>query len=424
MPSNRRSPFSRPQQPLLGSNNSSYGPLSSRFGNAPNPAAPAAGSYEESMRRLGNRTPGQQGGQQSGQQSSQPSNMFNRGPLGAAPPDGVRAGDYLSETYARDYENLLNAQRGRSNSIGGAEAGIQQGINLGQTRIGEARAAGAEARQIGQQGLDALMQQAQLGQNVYGQAQKDVTSAYGDAKTNMQQGVGTMQGAIKEMDFNRQDALAGNINAVDGQLEAQRQQIRTDPNLNDAEKADALSNLSMQRNTMVAAQTAANDQRSAESALQAKNALGNMQMSMGQALGGLGMQGAGLTSSVGLNASQMGQQAAQAGYNLMAAQSQFASSTLQGAIDAASRDQQQGNLALAQIRLNKPLDVLNLSDTILAMMNAQGMRPGSTTSPSFGGRLGGLMGSSDFRGYAPGGQTSRFGNTGMGSRTQNAPRFT
>jgi hypothetical protein len=46
-----------------------------------------------------------------------------------------------------------------------------------------------------------------------------------------------------------------------------------------------------------------------------------------------------------------------------------------------------------------PMGAPNLADTILAMMNAQGMRPGTETTAPFAGRIGGLLGNQNFTGY-------------------------
>ena len=101
-----------------------------------------------------------------------------------------------------------------------------------------------------------------------------------------------------------------------------------------------------------------------------------------------------------MQAAGMGMQAAQAGYQLMNAQSQFAGSLAQSAMAQAIQANLSGNATGAQLAMQMPLGAPNLADTILAMMNAQGMRPGSETTGPFAGRLGGLLGQGNFGGYA------------------------
>ena len=110
-----------------------------------------------------------------------------------------------------------------------------------------------------------------------------------------------------------------------------------------------------------------------------------------------------------MQAAGMGMQAAQAGYQLMNAQSQFAGSLAQSAMAQAIQANLSGNATGAQLAMQMPLGAPNLADTILAMMNAQGMRPGTETTGPFAGRLGGLLGNQNFTGYGES-QQQAFGN--------------
>jgi hypothetical protein len=114
-----------------------------------------------------------------------------------------------------------------------------------------------------------------------------------------------------------------------------------------------------------------------------------------------------------MQAAGMGMQAAQAGYQLMNAQSQFAASLAQSAMAQAINANLSGNTAGAQIAMQMPLGAPNIADTILAMMNAQGMGPGTETTGPFAGRLGGLVGHlSPFGGYQDRNQQSNVGRSG------------
>jgi hypothetical protein len=95
----------------------------------------------------------------------------------------------------------------------------------------------------------------------------------------------------------------------------------------------------------------------------------------------------------------MNQQAIQAGYQMMQSQNQFATSAMQSALANAQMASLQGNMAGMELYSKYPFFV-SQNQTILAMLNAQGLESGDPVSGRFGQRLGGLIGDTQFRGYA------------------------
>jgi hypothetical protein len=322
---------------------------------------------------------------QGGQPGQQMSQMFGMG--GGQHPGGVAAGDFLAEAFARDYANQAAARQQMGNTMGGFLEGIRGIPAMGMMGVDMARQAGQQGMNVAREGMERMTKEAGAAKDVANQARKDVQGA-----------TGVMAGAIKQQEFFRKDTVASGVNGIQSQFQSAKEQIMSNPNLSDEDKQvemDKLNNTMRQQTSAYAAQA---DAQAADSLLQAKNALA-----------GLKMQGAGLTSGVGMQAAGMGMQAAQAGYQLMNAQSQFASSLAQSAMAQAINANLSGNTVGAQIAMNMPLGAPNIADTILAMMNAQGMRPGTETTGLFAGRIAGLVGQPGFGGYAEPKQPVGFG---------------
>jgi hypothetical protein len=290
---------------------------------------------------------------------------------------GVRAGDYASEALLSDYGRMMGAtqqQQQWMNDLLGQVRGVpqtaQQGVNM--------------ANQIGQQGMDLARQAGQEGMKqagkfdeMYGATQAGVNSALGEARKGMQAGIDTQQKAIEQQDFFRKDTVASGVSAIGSQFEQQRQQIQGNPNMTPDEKSAAIDNLKQQSHQQISMYASDAESKAADSLMQARMGLGASQMGMGQAMGGLGMQG---TSSVqGAGTSRAGAYMAQAQENarMMQQANQFYGGITQGAMAALMRAQMDGNEAeMAMIR-NYPFSGPRLADTVLAMMNAQNMRPGT-----------------------------------------------
>jgi hypothetical protein len=338
---------------------------------------------------------------------NRPSGQYGRGSRNTLPTGGVHSGDFVAEAHMADYENQARAREQQRQTL---EAYMQnlRGVDaLGQQGMQQAQMAGQQGMQIGRQGLEALINQGKDATNVYRQTRGDVGKTMALAKGEMQKGVDTMMGAIGDHDFFRKDTVSGGVNAIQSQFQSAREQINSNPNLSPEDKQAELRNLDntmRQQTSMYASQA---DSQAAESMLGAKNALSQMQANMGATLGGLGMQGAGLSSSAGMQAAGMNQQALQAGYNLMASQNQFMASLGQSATAQAIQARLNGNMVGAQLAEMRPLGAPNMVDTILGAQLAQGMRPGDRATGEFAGRMGQMMGMGNFRGFTDQRQASR-----------------
>ncbi len=367
---------------------------SQQYGQQPRQQQPQ-GQQNDFMSQLRNymqQMPQQQRSQpQGGQPGQQTSQMFGMGG-GQQSRGGVAAGDFLAEAFARDYANQAGARQQMGNTMGGFLEGLRGIPAMGMMGVDMARQAGQQGMNVAREGMDRMMKEAGAAKGVASQTRRDVQGA-----------TGTMARAIEDQEFFRKDTVAGGVNGIQSQFQGAKDQIMSNPNLSDEDKQvemDKLNNTMRQQTSTYAAQA---DAQAADSLLQAKNALA-----------GLKMQGAGLTSSVGMQAAGMGMQAAQAGYQLMNAQSQFAASLAQSAMAQAINANLSGNTAGAQIAMQMPLGAPNMADTILAMMNAQGMQPGTQTTGPFAGRVGGLLGNQNFAGYGERQQQAFRGNQPFG----------
>lgn len=323
---------------------------------------------------------------------------------------GVPAGDFLAEAFLRDYANQAGAREQLRNTMGGFIGGLGQIPAMGMMGVDAARQSGQQGMDIAQRGAQDMMREAGRSRQVAGQTRRDVQGAMGAARTGMQKGVDTMQEAVQQHDFFRKDTVASGLQGVQSQFQSAKDQIMSNPNLSDMDKQTEIENLNNTMRQQAASYASQADSQAADAAMQARNVLGNMQMQMGSTMGALGLQGAGLSSSAGMQSAAMTMEAAQQGAQLMAAQSQFAGSLAQSAMAQAMQANLQGNVAAAQLAMQMPLGAPNLADTILAMLNAQGMRPGHRTTEAFGGRLAGLVGTPPgFAGYENRTPTTSFG---------------
>jgi hypothetical protein len=344
-------------------------------------------------------TPMAYGGQNQGQQQHPfVSQMFGQsgsnGGIG-----GVRAGDYISEAFARDFANQDWFRNQQNNALQGFIGNLQQVPQMGMMGVDMAQRDGQQGMNLAREGLDRMMRQSNDANKVARRTRSQTQGAMNSAQSGMQSGIDEMDGAIKGHDFFRKETVSSGINAIQSQFQQAKDQIMSNSSMSDEDKQVEIDRLNSTMRQQASSYASQADQQASESLLQAKNVLAGMKMNMGSTMGGLGLQAANINSSTGLQAAGMNLQAAQAGYQLMNAQSQFAASLTQSAMAQAMQAALSGNMAGAQLRMQIG-SPLNMADTILAMMNAQGARPGTQTSSAFGGRVGSLIGQSNFGGYA------------------------
>jgi hypothetical protein len=316
---------------------------------------------------------------------------------------GIAAGDFLSEGYARDYENMDNAMGSQRGDLANLSNSVQQGTAMGYGGIGMAEQNARQGNQVAREGLNELRDQGRQSNAVYNRARQSINASNTNARADMQKGIDTKQSAIDQHDFFRKDSVAGGMSAIDSQFASARQQIQSSQ-MDPAEKQVELDNLNRVMNQQRSAFAANADSEAANTLLAARGDLANSQMSMGSTLGGLAQQGASIAGGLGMQASQDNQRALMAGYQMMQQQSQFNGSLSNSALAAAMQAQTNNDRTRLAIIQENPYGAPQLADTILAMMNAQNMRPGSETSQRFGGRMQGLLGQQQrrptFTGYA------------------------
>jgi hypothetical protein len=329
-------------------------------------------------------------------------NMMNGRPQRGG--SGIAAGDFLSEGYARDYENMDNAMGSQRGDLANLSNSVQQGTAMGYGGVGMANQNAQQGNQIAQDGLNELRDQGRQSNAVYDRARQSINASNTNARADMQRGVDTQANAIEHQDFFRKDTVAGGVSGIQSQFASAKQQIQSDPNMSPDDKQAAMDNLNNTMRQQTASYAANADSEAANSLLAARTNLGQSQMTMGSTLGSLAQQGASIAGGLGMQASQDNQRALMAGYQMMQQQSQFNGSLSNSALAAAMQAQTNNDRTQLAIIQENPYGAPQLADTILAMMNAQNMRPGSETSERFGGRMQGLLGQgrrgNRFGGYA------------------------
>jgi len=317
---------------------------------------------------------------------------------------GIAAGDFLSEGYARDYENMDNAMGSQRGDLANLSNSVQQGTAMGYGGVGMANQNARQGDQIAQNGLNELRDQGRQSNAVYNRARQSINASNTNTRADMQKGVDTQANAIEQQDFFRKDTVAGGVSGIQSQFASARQQIQSDPNMSPDDKQAAMDNLNNTMRQQTASFASNADSEAANSLLAARTNLGQSQMAMGSTLGSLAQQGASIAGGLGMQASQDNQRALMAGYQMMQQQSQFNGSLSNSALAAAMQAQTNNDRTRLAIIQENPYGAPQLADTILAMMNAQNMRPGSETSQRFGGRMQGLLGQQQrrptFTGYA------------------------
>jgi len=299
----------------------------------------------------------------------------------------------------RDYFNHANARNQASNLVGGFLSNMQNVPQMGMAGVNMAIQNGQQGMDIAREAMRGMQEQSSLAQRQASRTRNQVSATMGSARQDMEDGISTMRGAIAKRENEGIGDISGGLAGIQGQFNSERQRINSDPSMTDEERQVALDNLNntmRQQSSMYAGQA----QRQIYDSLAAmRTSLSGMQANMGSTLGALGMQGAGINASTGMQAAGMGMQAAQFGYELMSNQSRFAGGLAQQAMAQAMDAMIRGNALGAEMAMNMPLGMPNIADTILAMMQSQGMRAGHTVNQGMSGRLGGLIGNTQFRGY-------------------------
>lgn len=164
-------------------------------------------------------------------------------------------------------------------------------------------------------------------------------------------------------------------------------------NYSDADKKAAIDDARRSMETQRAMYASDADSKAAD-------ALANMRMTKGATMGQLGLSGAGLTSQVGTTRAQTYMAAADQAWRGMQAANQFDAAITQQANAALIKANMDNDEMRAGLIRMYPYSGVNMADTILAAMNAQGLKPGSQVSDKFGRELGSLIGVPNFAGYA------------------------
>ena len=140
-------------------------------------------------------------------------------PSGQQQQGGVRSGDYLSEAFAQDYANTEQGRQQQYNALMGLMGGARQAGNMGMEGLQDARQNGQQGMDVAARGAQSMADAAGTASNIHGQSRRDVSSSLGEARSNMNAGINTMENAIKDQDFFRKDTVAGGVSGIPSKLQ-------------------------------------------------------------------------------------------------------------------------------------------------------------------------------------------------------------
>lgn len=299
-------------------------------------------------------------------------------------------------TYGHTLAGALATDWQRAEQARQQELAQYQGLlgNLMGSMQGAGQMVG-DARQLGQQNMDLLGQQAGRmreaagqGQQYFDLARQQMESSLGEARRRMDEGLGTLREARTGFDAGRRDDTASQVFGLQSQYKNQLDALNRRDDLTEEQRGLMRGELEQgmrQQSTALAAQADARardtmlalDQNIAQMQNMAGTQLGQFGIGVGQTLGQLGGQQAALTQ-------QMEQQIGSFYTNM----AQFNSSLLQGAQANALQYVLNGNQLAANIIQQQPLGPLSIFDTLVRMVGAVDERRGSRVSPEMGNLFG------------------------------------
>ncbi len=290
---------------------------------------------------------------------------------------GFAAQDAQRSEAARQQELAFQMQ------VLGNLFGAQQGA--GQMVQDARGAAGRNMEMMGQQ-AQAMRQAADQGNRYFEQSQQQMMAGLGEARRRMDEGIGTMQQARAGYDSTFRGDTAAEVMGIQQQYKNQMNQIALRDDLTEEQRSmmtDELQQSMRQQSSSLASQASARardtmlaiDQNISQMQSSAGSQLGQFGIGIGQTIGQLGAQQAGMQ--------QQNEQAIAGFYNNMA---QFNQSQVQNAQATALQYMLNGNQLASQIIQAAPFGPISLFGTFANMIRSVDADRGAPV-----GGLGNLM---------------------------------
>ena len=307
-------------------------------------------------------------------------------------------GGQFAPTYGQALAGALVNDYQRADQARQQEFAAYQGL-LGNL-FGSMQGAGQmvqDARQMGQQGMGLMDRQAQAmrgaadqGNRYFDMARSQMESSLGEARQRMDEGIKTMKDARAGYDANFRGDTAAEVMGIQSQYKNQLDQIARRDDLTPEQKDMMTSELKQgmrQQSAGLAAQASARardslmaiDQNIAQMQSMVGGQLGQFGIGVGQTIGQLGAQQAGMQ--------QQNEQAIAGFYNNMA---QFNSSLYQNAQASALQYVLNGNQLAANIIGNQPFGPLSMFETLVRAVDVSGANRRDYMSPGMSNLFGSI----------------------------------
>jgi len=290
-------------------------------------------------------------------------------------------GDLMQYGLMRDFGAAEGARQQELGLYGGLFGNLQRAMGQNNAMLGAVGSGINQYRGDVDRAAGAMRGMFEAGSKDYGKAMGMLAGAPGAVGSMFNKAIETVQAAIKDHNFFREDTVAANVLAMQSQFQNQINAIDNNASLTDEQRAMMRDELRMGMQQQTAGLVAQADQAAAESLLGAKNALAQLQGAAGTAKGSVMAQAGAAMGSLAMARTGMGVEMESNIGNLYSSMNQFGMGLMQSAMATAFQNQLQGNMAMASIIQQAPLGPVSLAEMLARMTQAGGYRPGDVASP-------------------------------------------
>ena len=308
--------------------------------------------------------------------------------VGSGGQGGPTYGQMMQYGLMQDFGAAEQARQQELGLYGGLFGNLQRGLAQNQAMLGSVGSGINQYRGDLDRSADAMRGMFQAGQADYDKAMGMIAKAPGAAGSYYGKAIKTMEDAIAEHKFDRNDTIAANVLGLQNQYQNQMNAITSNSSLTDEQRSMMQDELRMNMQQNTAGLVSQADQAAAESLLGAKNALAQLQGAAGSTIGGLQAQAGAAMGSLAMARTGMGVEMESNIGNLYSSMNQFSMSILQSATASAFQNQLQGNMAMASIIQQAPLGPVSFAEMLARMTQASDARPGDMISPYLANLLG------------------------------------
>jgi len=307
---------------------------------------------------------------------------------GTQPGGAPTYGQALVGALGRDYQNAERARQQELSMYQGLLGGVMGSMQGAGQMVNTAGQMGQQNMAQMQQQADRMRGAAAQGEQYYGQSQQQMTGSLDEARRRFDEGLRTAQGARASYDSTRRDDVAGEVFGIQSQYKNQLDALGRRDDLTPEQKDMMASELKQGMRQQSSALAAQADAKARDTLLALDQNIAQMQSAAGAQLGQFGI-GIGQTmGQLGLQTAGMRQQAEEQIGNFYNNMLQFNSSLMQGAQANALQHTLNGNQLAASIINQMPLGQMSIFETLARMVSAGDYNRRKPVDPQMGALLG------------------------------------